>query len=54
MNCIKYCVKCRALTFEWKRWSMPPVAVLLTELFDSLPHPLDLKGELYRKWQIFN
>ena len=56
MNYIKYCVKCRSAEspLDWKRFGVPPVAPLLVQLFDSLYRPLDLNGELYRKWQIFN
>ena len=57
-NFIKYCIKSRSLPLaNWKRHTMPPVAILAERVYQELgntPDKLDKQSKLYRQWLIFN
>lgn len=58
MNFAKYCIKGRTFPLKnWKYYRMPPVVVLLAELYRTLhagPCELDRNGRLFRSWTVFN
>ncbi len=57
-NFIKYCIKSRSLPLaNWKRHTMPPVAILAERVYQELGNTPDKavkQSKLYRQWLIFN
>ena len=57
-NFIKYCIKSHSLPQgAWKYYSMPTVAVLVSDVFSALnemPEKINEQSKLYRHWLIFN
>ena len=57
-NFIKYCIKSRSLPLaNWKRHTMPPVAILAERVYQELGNPPDKaveQSKLYQQWLIFN
>ena len=57
-NFIKYCIKSRSLPLaNWKRHTMPPVAILAERVYQELGNTPDKaveQSKLYQQWLIFN